>query len=252
MSSKLFTDWLELVSSTATGVPLYKERKRGRSAGMKELSTLLVDHFVGEQTVLKMGGYTKAAKTILNSLPTTKRTQSGDLGELIATEYVDAQTSFRVPIRKLRWKSDRKMPMHGNDVIALEKGKGGRVRVLKGESKSAGVVSEATVTNAAEGLDRDEGRPNPSTLAFIAKRLYEADGDTEAKVFEDLQAKGAIAAKNVQHLIFILAGKDPSDLLAAAPKPTKAGIKRMAATVVIPDHGDFIEAVFATHGAKSE
>jgi len=32
--------------------------------------------------------------TILNGLPTTKRTQSGDLGELIATEYVDAQTTF--------------------------------------------------------------------------------------------------------------------------------------------------------------
>jgi hypothetical protein len=248
LRSKLFTDWLEPVPPTATGVPLYKERMNGRPAGMNELGKLLVDHFVGEETVLKMGGYPKAAKTILNSLPTTKRTQSGDLGELIATEYVDTQTSFRVPIRKLRWKSDRKMPMHGNDVIALEK-KANSVRVLKGESKSAGTVSKATVKGAVEGLDRDDGRPNPSTLAFIAKRLYEAGRDTEGKVFQDLQAKGAIAAKNVQHLIFTFAGKDPSKLLAAVPKPKKAGIKRTVAAVVVSDHIDFVKAVYAIHGA---
>jgi hypothetical protein len=240
---------LELASSTATDVPLYTERSTGRSTGLEELGKLLVDHFVGEETILRMGGYPKAVNTILNSLPTTKRTQSGDLGELIATEYVDAQTSFRVPVRKLRWKSDRKMPMHGNDVIAFEQ-TGSSVRVLKGESKSAGTVSEATVKGAAEGLDRDDGRPNPSTLAFIAKRLYEAGHDAEGKVFEDLQAKGAIAARNVQHLIFTFAGNDPSKLLAAAPKPKKAGIKRTVAAVVIPDHGDFIETVYAVHGPK--
>jgi len=224
LPSKLGTDWLERVRSTATDVPLYKELPNCRSAGIKELGKLLVDHFVGDEIVLKIGGYPKAAKTILHSLPATKRTQSGDLGELIATEYVDTETSFRVPIRKLRWKSDRKMPMHGNDVIAIEK-KGGKVRVLKGESKSAGTVSEATVQGAAKGLDRDDGRPNPSTLAFIAKRLYEAGRDDEGKVFQELQADGAIRARNVQHLIFTFAGKDPSKLLAAAPKPKKAGIR---------------------------
>lgn len=146
LSSKLFTDWLGPVPSTATDVPLFKERANARAAGLKELKDLLVAHFVGEETVLKMGGYAKAANTIRNSLPTTKRTQSGDLGELIATEYVDAQTPFSVPIRKLRWKSDRKMPMHGNDVVAVEKRSGRRVRVLKGESKSAATVSAATVS----------------------------------------------------------------------------------------------------------
>lgn len=249
MPSKLFIDWLEQVSSTDTDVPLYKERTNGRQAGMKELETLLVDHFVGEETVLKMGGYPKALNTILNSLPTTKRTQSGDFGELIATEYVDAQTSFRTPIRKLRWKSDRKMPMHGNDVIAVEK-TGSLIRVLKCESKSAGSISKATLNGAAEGLDRDDGRPNPSSLAFIAKRLYEAGRDSEAKIFEDLQAGRALPAKNIEHLVFTLAGKDPSHLLAAVPKPKAAGITRTVAAIVIPDHGAFIEAVYAIHGAK--
>jgi hypothetical protein len=251
VASKLFKDWLELTSSTPKDIPLYKERKNARAAGLAELGKLVADHFVGEKAVLKMGGYNKAAKTILNSLPTSKRTQSGDLGELVATEYVDAQTSFRVPLRKLRWKSDRQMPLHGNDVIAVETVKGGRVRVLKGESKSAATVSAATVKGAAEGLDRHDGRPNPSTLAFIVKRLYDEDRDAEAKVFEDLQADGVLTTKDVLHLIFTLAGNDPSALLAAAPKPKRAGIKRLVAAVVISDHPDFVEAVYAIHGAKS-
>jgi len=251
LATTLFKDWLEVTTSTSKDVPLYTERKNARAAGLTELGKLVGDHFVGEKAVLKMGGYKKAARTILNSLPTSKRTQSGDLGELIATEYVDTQTSFRVPLRKLRWKSDRQMPMHGNDVIGVEAPNGGRVRVLKGESKSAATVSAATVKGAAEGLDRHEGRPNPSTIAFIVKRLYDEDRDAEAKVFEDLQADGALATKDVQHLIFTLAGNDPSALLAAAPKPKKAGIKRLVAAVVIFDHGDFVEAVYAIHGAKS-
>ena len=251
MASNLFKDWLEPSASTSKDVPLYKERTNARAVGLAELGKLVADHFVGEKAVLRMGGYQKAAKTILNSLPTAKRTQSGDLGELIATEYVDAQTSFRVPLRKLRWKSDRQMPMHGNDVIAVEASKGGKVRVLKGESKSAATMSTATVTGAADGLDRHEGRPNPSTLAFIVKRLYDENRDAEAEVFEALQADGALATKDVQHLIFTLAGNDPSALLAVAPKPKKAGIKRLVAAVVISDHREFVAAVYAIHGAKS-
>jgi hypothetical protein len=33
-----------------------------------------------------------------------------------------------------------------------------------------------------------DGRPIPSTLAFITKRLYEEKRDAEAKVFQDLQS----------------------------------------------------------------
>lgn len=246
--AKFFDDWLENVPATATDVPLFKERTGARSVGLDALKKLLADHFVGEDVVLKMGGYAKAAETIKNSLPTKKRTRSGDLGELIATEYVDAKTTFRVPVRKLRWKSDREMPMHGNDVVAIEV-KGTSIRVLKGESKSRAQFATGVVEEAAKGLDGHDGRPNPSTLAFITKRLYELNRDQEAKVFEGLQVDGALPAKNVFHLIFALAGKDPSKHLAAAPKPKSSTIKRAAAAIVITDHQAFIEAVY-THGAK--
>jgi hypothetical protein len=218
---------------------------------LKPLLNLLADHYVGAATVAKAGGYDKAAAVIHNSLPTSKRTRSGDLGEMVATEYVDAETTFRVPIRKLRWKSDRQMPMHGNDVIAVDTSRK-PVQVLKGECKSAATISNTVVAEAATQLDAYEGRPNPSTLAFITKRLYEDNRDAEARVFQDLQCDGAMSPRNITHAIFLVAGDDPCEKLSNAPSSAQPEIKRNMAAVVIDDHAAFIEALFeAGYGAKS-
>lgn len=248
MPSALFKKWLKPLSTAQPTVALYGERDGARSIGLKVLNELLAEHFVGEATILKAGGYTKAASIIANSLPANKKTQSGDLGELLATEYLDSETSFVVPIRKLRWKSDREMAMHGNDVIGVDTNTK-PVRVLKGECKSRAAFGKTVVEQAAESLDLHDGRPNPSTLAFIAKRLYEEGRDEEANVFRDLQCKGAIRPKNVTHMIFALSGTDPVKHLAEGPKSKHRGIKRENAAIVIGDHAAFIAAVYKTDGA---
>lgn len=227
---------------------LYHERPGTRPVGLKTLKGLLADHFVGETTILQAGGYKKAAAVISNSLPSNKQVQSGDLGELLATEYLNGETAFVVPIKKLRWKSDRQTAMHGNDVIGVD-ATVKPVRVLKGECKSRGKFSADVAEDAVESLDKHDGRPNPSTLAFITKRLYEEKRDDEAKVFQDLQCVGSIAAKNVTHMIFALSGTDPTKHLADAPKSKHRGIKRENAAILIVDHEAFVAAVYKTHGA---
>lgn len=203
--------------------------------------------FRGRRNDLTGGGYEKAAAIITNSLPTNKQTRSGDLGELLATEYLNAETAFVVPIKKLRWKSDRQMPMHGNDVIGVDT-RTKPVRVLKSECKSRATFGKGVAEEAASSLDLHDGRPNPSTLAFITKRLYEEKRDDEAKIFQDLQVAGAIAAKDVLHMIFALSGNDPAKHLADAPKSKHRGIKRESTAIQIDDHGDFVAAVYKTDG----
>lgn len=63
-------------------------------------------------------------------------------------------------------------------------------------------------------------------------------------------AERPIPVRDVEHFIFVLAGKDPSRLLAGAQKPKKA-IKRSVAAIVIPDHAAFVQSVYAAYGAKS-
>jgi hypothetical protein len=248
--SDLFKKWLKSVTTPHAGVVLFAEKNGTRAVGLEAIKKLLADHLVGESNIAKAGGYAKAAEIIANSLPTNKRTRSGDLGELLATEYINAETGYVVPIRKLRWKSDRQMPMHGNDVIAVDV-KAKPVQVLKGECKSRANFTKTVAEEAAESLDLHDGRPNPSTLAFITKRLYEENRDKEARVFQDLQVEGAIAAKSVKHLIFALSGNDPSEHLAKAQKSKHSGIKREGVAVVVSDHGAFIDAAYKTHGTKS-
>ena len=229
---------------------MYTEKPGARLLGLGELKKLLADHFVGEGTIVQAGGYAKAAKIIANSLPSNKKTRSGDLGELLATEYLNSETPFVVPIKKLRWKSDREMAMHGNDVIGVDT-KAKPICVLKGECKSRANFTQSVVDEAAGSLDRHEGRPNPSTLAFITKRLYEEKRDAEAKVFQDLQCSGSISAKSMRHMIFALAGNNPSPVLVTGKKSKHAGIKRESAAIVVNDHGAFVAAVYKTHGTKS-
>jgi hypothetical protein len=137
----------------AVNVTLYVERAGSRPVGLSALKKLLAEHFVGEATIVQAGGYAKAAKIIANSLPSNKQTRSGDLGELLATEYINAETSYVVPIKKLRWKSDRQMPMHGNDVIAID-AKAKPILVLKGECKSRAAFSKTVVDEAVKYKDQ--------------------------------------------------------------------------------------------------
>src|SRR5262249_22319972 len=120
--------------------------------------------------------------------------------------------------------------------------------VLKAECKSRSTFGASTVKEAIEALEAHEGLPNPSTLAFITKRLYEDNRDEEARVFQELQCQGELTPKHITHGIFALAGNDPCDALRQAPKPKRAAIKRENAAVMVTDHSDFITTVFTKYG----
>ena len=124
-------------------VRLYKEN-RSQDAYASTFSDGLIDHFVGHATVIKAGGCEKAAQVVTNSLPRDKRIRSGDLGELLATEYLNAETRYRVPIKRLRWKDDQDTAMRSNDVIGVNS-RGKQPKVIKVESKSRANLGTATV-----------------------------------------------------------------------------------------------------------
>jgi hypothetical protein len=250
VSRDLFNGWLETITSAPPGVFLYQERAGQRGTGLRLLKALVADHFVGEATILKAGGYKKAAEVILNSLPTSKRVRSGDLAEVLATEYVNSETPFRVPIKKLRWKSDRQMPMHGNDIIGVDT-TANPPKILKGECKSRATFNDSVASEAADTLDAHDGRPNPSSLAFIAKRLYEENRDAEAQVFQKLQSEGSIPARTITHGTFVVAGNDPRGPLERMRKPRHVVIARQRVGVVVSEHAKFIERVFGQYGKRS-
>jgi len=207
------------------------------------------DHLAGLDIVERIGSYPKALAYVRNKLPTSKRVRSGDFGEILASEYIHQCTNYEVPIKKLRWKDDRSVAMRGNDVIAIRCEKN-RWYLLKAESKSRASLSDAAVTEAAEGLAKHSGRPNPSSLAFISARLREQGRDAEAAVFEELQSR-TLTAKDVAHMVFTLSGNDPVRYLKklATEPPSKFTCHLVGCVIV--DHADFIDRLFKSlHAGK--
>jgi hypothetical protein len=221
---------------------LLQERDGTRALIDAALQETVKDHLAGLSIIHRISGYKKSLEYIRNKMPRPVRVRSGDCGEILATEYIDQCTEYRVPIKRLRWKDDRDTTMRGDDVIALRKAKT-RWHVLKAESKSRATLTPSVVKEAIDGLSRNAGRPNPSSLAFISARLRELDRDEEADVFDGLQAQ-APKAGEIEHLVFTLSGNNPTTQLKGYLADTSTPCRRHLIGCVIDDHQDFINDLF--------
>lgn len=68
--------------------------------------------------LLKKLGKLAAAAHVEQKLPTQVSIRSGDLGEILCNAFVFEATTFKLGIKRLRWKDHRNMSMRGEDVLA--------------------------------------------------------------------------------------------------------------------------------------
>ena len=245
MSTPFWDSWLAVKATGASkrpsNVSVYEEKAGGRALTTDALQDAIRDHFVGLEVIQEIGGFPKALAVLRGSLPVGKRTQSGDMGELLATEFVSQKSPFTVPVKRLRYKDDRKVAMRGDDLIAIRVGP--KPAVLKVESKSRARIGKEAIADAASQLAKNSGRPNPSSLAFTSKRLREMRLNDLAEFVENVQA-GAIPGLKLRHLVFALSGTDCEEHLAA--RANGAPVPRKLVALVVADHQRFIEEAFRT------
>jgi hypothetical protein len=239
----IIDEWMEAShpEDGETRLVVLQEREGMRKLIEAAFEDTVKDHLAGISIIHRIKGYEKSLAFIRNKVPGKIKIRSGDCGEILATEYIEQCTEYRVPIKRLRWKDDRDTAMRGDDVLALRK-VGKRWYVLKAESKSKASLGPSVVKKAVDGLSRHNGRPNPSSLAFISHRLREDDRDDEAEVIEGLQEK-APRAGEVEHLIFTLSGNDPSKHLKLHLGNNETPRRKLVGCI-IKDHQDFINYVF--------
>jgi hypothetical protein len=250
MSNAFFDDWMEQrrPNPAVEGLVVLHEKARVDSAVEAAIRGAALDHLVGLDLLARIGGYPETEAFVRNKLPTDKRVMSGDLGEILASEYIDQCMGFDVPIKRLRWKDDRDTTMRGNDVLAIAHSKEA-CRLLKAESKSRETLSAHVVGEAVVGLEKHSGRPNPSSLAFISARLRESGNDSLAVVFEELQS-GRLKADAIDHLVFTFSGNDPTNHLKKHVA-SNAARRRHLVGCVVAGHQDFIRRTFATLNATN-
>lgn len=218
--------------------------------GIETTAAAVAGHYSSEAHVaraLARLGKPAAAALILGKLPTTKAIRSGDLGEIYATEWIDAHSGgYRAPIKRLRWKDHRNMAMRGDDVIGIHQdAKTQQLLFLKTEAKSRAKLTARVLTEARAGLDKDGGLPSAHALSFISERLLELNNLPLADAIGDALLKHGIPVQSVRHLLFTFSGNAPDALLSASLRAYTGSINQWAVGLCVEDHADFISAIFS-------
>ena len=219
------------------------------ATGIQATAAIVPAHYASEEQVGRAFarlGKPEAAALIGTKLPTTKQIRSGDLGEIYATEWIDAHSGgYRAPIKRLRWKDHRNMAMRGDDVIGiLQDPQSQRLQFLKTEAKSRAALTAQVLTEARAGLDKDGGRPSAHALHFISARLFELANLPLADAIDDALLKHGIPSQSVRHLLFTFSGNAPDALLHASLQAYPGPINQWGIGLRVQEHGAFIGAVY--------
>lgn len=183
---------------------------------------------------------------IWKSWAANKKIRSGELGEILATEFVNRCTDHRVPIRRLRFKDGRDVAMRGDDFIGVCEG-ANALRFLKGEAKSRVALSPSTVKEARKALDANSGAPNPHTIVFVANRLLESglpERQALGRRIRTTASDDTIPPSCLQHMIFTFSANPAVDALEADLAAYRGKIRQTAVNLHVPDHQSFVASVY--------
>lgn len=245
-----FQTWCSAIDSLVDGHSLRVIRgtPANLNIGIAAVAGAIPTHYDTETKIaqaLVLLGKPAAAAFITDKLPTTKQIRSGDLGEILATEYIPAFMPYSVPIKRLRWKDHRNMAMRGDDVIGILLDPVGRPpQFLKAEVKSRARLAPGIVAEARATLDKDGGQPSAHSLSFVSSRLSEQGNHALADAIVVAQYRDGIAPQQVRHLLFTFSGNDPTDYLMAPLTTYGGAIAQSCVGVRIDNHGEFISNVY--------
>ncbi len=220
-----------------------------RPIAITETASVVPGHYASEEQVARAFarlGKPAAAALIQCKLPTTKAIRSGDLGEIYATEWIDAHSGgYRAPIKRLRWKDHRNMALRGEDVIGiLQNAQTQRLYFMKTEAKSRARLTAQVLTEARAGLDKDGGLPSAHALSFISARLFELGNLPLSDAIDDALLKHGVPVQSVRHLLFTFSGNAPVALLTASFQAYHGPINQWGIGLCVNDHAAFISEVY--------
>ena len=232
------------------------ERGRGREFALDVLPERVVGHYLANDEIaefLEALEYSEVANCIRELLPTSAKGRSGDLGEILASEFVEEKLGYEVPVRRLRGKDHREMAMRGEDVIGVARDDENQLRLLKGEAKSARALSKATVEEARTRLEEDHGRPSAHSLIFVARQLIRSEDPESKELGRDILREAssrAIPKARLAHFLFTLSGNKAKRSIKDDFDAADGTRVQHSVNLRIPDHREFVEAVY--DGASEE
>jgi hypothetical protein len=226
------------------------EKVGGRDAIRDRLAETIRSHYERLDRIaddVARLGYEGAAELLRTVMPRNAKARSGELGEILATELVEGETGFRVPVRRLRYKDGREMALRGDDFIGAAYDPDETLWLLKGEAKSNKTLGKTTITNARKALCRYDGRCTPESLLFFANRLLESDDEDDialGRTIRDGIGDKTIRASRVDHMLFTMSGNAPATALKVDLDEASADRTHYVVNLRVEDHQEFIAEMF--------
>lgn len=248
----LYKDWCAVTKQKDKKKTLrtYTEKAGGRAAALEQLGEAVRTHYDQADRIaddVARLGYDGAAEILRALLPQSKRARSGDLGEILASELVEEETNFRVPVRRMRFKDGREVAMRGDDFIGVGVGSDDKLWLLKGESKSRANLGNVTIAEAREALNRYGGRCTPDSLLFIANRLLEGKDEDDValgRTIRDEVGLKALRPSRIDHMLFTMSGNAPQAKLEKDLEAAGSDRNQHVISLHIEDHQAFIAEVY--------
>lgn len=194
--------------------------------------------------VAERHGKSMVAAFLRDRLPTKKNARSGDMGEILATAYLDEEGGYVVGPSRLIDRDHQEWAMRGDDVLAARIGKDSELHLVKAEAKSGIKIDEKTVNAARQGLARNEEMPSPHSLSQFATRLLNTPDHAIGEAVIDAQIVGGVRPHQVGHLMFLFTGGDPSAYVSANLSAYNGSVRQLAITLRVQDHQKFIHDSF--------
>ena len=241
--SRHLDGWSERVTQTDPAEVIILEPEDDFEVLANNLASRLEKHYITEKLLVKWGR-PKLARYLANKIPSGKRGRSGDLGEILATEFVNSKRlPYTVPVNRLRWKDTRNLPMRGEDLIGFDFS-ARPIRFLKAEAKSRKHLSRSVIAEARKALLKNNGLPLPHKLGFIMERLMETNQNELAEAIEEYVIGRLPKSTDVAHMIFTLSENDPESVLTEDSANVGKGIKHYSVGARVRKHQEFIQLVF--------
>lgn len=252
----MFADWCEIDEEPRGEKKILcrlNEKEDGRATVKAQLLERVRSHYDVLEHIaddIERLGFPAASAILRERLPRTPTARSGEIGEILATEFIEFHTGFRIPVRRLRYKDGREMALRGDDFLGVGEDEAERLLLLKGESKSGQSVTNTVIAEARRKLSSDDGRPTPISLLFLADRLLEAEGDDEelGRRLRDEIALKTVLPHRITHGLFTLSGNRPEKALENDLQAADGTHNHISVAFSIQNHQAFIADLYEEAG----
>lgn len=234
---------LVVINGHTSGVLVSKNDDDGISA----VAETLAEKYTNTNTLAAIAqslGKPGVARFLQNLFPGDAGSRSGDMGEILATSYLEEELNYTVGPSRLEHRDHPTWAMRGDDVLGARIDPTSGLQLAKGEAKSRTRIYEKTVEEARKGLLRESGLPSQHSLTQFATRLI-ADGNrTLGLAVMDHQLTSGIRPDMVLHLMFLFTQNDPTKHVTTDLTGYSGPIRQLALILRVTAHQRFISTAY--------